>query len=257
MHTTLLTQGLARKCCLLLAEIGAHERRPELHANANFGICVNNALNIKRGFWRLPKASNSTGVSPLGSTPESGGYASNATAAHRSSSSGQGSSITRVDSDSSPQNLAGIPYESPSSIKLVDRPNYLWEPADARQQSGGEYHLDTDRVGNSVPIRSSNLGGNAIGGMYAETERIQMAWSRAFEDSAQIVDGQRKTFSFGEGAAVAAMNSEGGYGLTREKEKLFDDWGKVVNGQNVGVESMVSADGLFGKLNYRNTGPKP
>ncbi|WWC69552.1 uncharacterized protein I206_103494 [Kwoniella pini CBS 10737] len=44
---------------------------PELTPNANFGACVSNALNIKRGFWRLKQTSNSTGASPFGSTPES------------------------------------------------------------------------------------------------------------------------------------------------------------------------------------------
>ncbi|WWC61219.1 uncharacterized protein I303_103799 [Kwoniella dejecticola CBS 10117] len=44
---------------------------PELTPNANFGLCVANALNIKRGFWRLNKTSASTGASPFGSTPDS------------------------------------------------------------------------------------------------------------------------------------------------------------------------------------------
>ena len=44
--------------------------RPELGANADLGACVLNALNIKRGFWYLPRSAN--GLSPFSNnTPES------------------------------------------------------------------------------------------------------------------------------------------------------------------------------------------
>ncbi|WWD15819.1 hypothetical protein CI109_100243 [Kwoniella shandongensis] len=45
---------------------------PELHANADFGACVANALNIKRGYWRIHPHSGSSTTSPFGSTPDSG-----------------------------------------------------------------------------------------------------------------------------------------------------------------------------------------
>jgi hypothetical protein len=36
------------------------------------GMCVSNALNVKRGYWRMtPNNSTSTGISPFGSTPDS------------------------------------------------------------------------------------------------------------------------------------------------------------------------------------------
>ena len=77
--------------------------RPELE-NANLGLCVQNALNIKRGFWRIsPNQSYSSGISPSTSTPESAAYASSA-AGHGQMSSASGSnksgSLRRIDSDS-------------------------------------------------------------------------------------------------------------------------------------------------------------
>lgn len=70
---------------------------PILHPKADFGICVANALNVKRGYWRVTKhfgqASTqaqvfSAGPSPFGSTPDSAGQMHHA---------GQGA---RIESDS-------------------------------------------------------------------------------------------------------------------------------------------------------------
>ncbi|WVQ98640.1 hypothetical protein IAU59_005770 [Kwoniella sp. CBS 9459] len=46
---------------------------PELTPTSDLGICILNALNVKRGYWRIarPTNSTSTGASPFGSTPES------------------------------------------------------------------------------------------------------------------------------------------------------------------------------------------
>ncbi|KAK4684511.1 hypothetical protein P7C73_g5665, partial [Tremellales sp. Uapishka_1] len=45
---------------------------PELRRDSNFGLLVINALNIKRGYWRLspPAPTQSADVSPMESTPE-------------------------------------------------------------------------------------------------------------------------------------------------------------------------------------------
>lgn len=83
--------------------------RPELHPAADFGQCILNALNIKRGFWRKwSDIAGNVGASPFGSTPESAAYASSA-AGHggsATSTTGTGSAtdrsanITRISSDS-------------------------------------------------------------------------------------------------------------------------------------------------------------
>ena len=61
----------------LAAHYPEHPRpgAPELTPSSDIGRCMINALNIKRGYWRLPRAANSnqqpSGISPFGSTPES------------------------------------------------------------------------------------------------------------------------------------------------------------------------------------------
>jgi hypothetical protein len=68
---------------------------PELHPGSDFGKCIINALNIKRGYWRLPRAANSnqapSGISPFGSTPESVGQASGSGSSGTSTAVGSGS----------------------------------------------------------------------------------------------------------------------------------------------------------------------
>ncbi|WRT67022.1 uncharacterized protein IL334_003988 [Kwoniella shivajii] len=46
---------------------------PELTPTSNFGYCIANALNIKRGFWRLKGQLTPASDSPFGSTPDSRG----------------------------------------------------------------------------------------------------------------------------------------------------------------------------------------
>ena len=66
----------------LAAHYPEHPRpgAPELGPNADLGRCIINALNIKRGYWRLPRSANSgqaaSGISPFDSTPESSGSGS-------------------------------------------------------------------------------------------------------------------------------------------------------------------------------------
>ena len=85
-------------------------RRPELHPAADFGQCILNALNIKRGYWRKwNEIAGNVGQSPFGSTPDTAAYASSAAAAGgsaQSGSAGTGSAtngsarISRISSDS-------------------------------------------------------------------------------------------------------------------------------------------------------------
>ena len=64
-----------------------------------------NALNVKRGFWRISKyQSQSSGVSPYTSTPESAAYASSAAGLRgpgSTSGSSKAASVHRVNSDAS------------------------------------------------------------------------------------------------------------------------------------------------------------
>lgn len=59
----------------LAAHYPEHPRpgAPDLYPGCDLGRCIINALNIKRGYWRLPKQAPPAGISPFESTPESTG----------------------------------------------------------------------------------------------------------------------------------------------------------------------------------------
>ena len=59
----------------LVAHYPEHPRpgAPELYPGCDLGKCIINALNIKRGYWKLPKQAPPAGISPFESTPESTG----------------------------------------------------------------------------------------------------------------------------------------------------------------------------------------
>jgi len=113
--------------------------RPELHPNADFGICILNALNIKRGYWRsfnqIP-SNNSAGVSPMGSTPGSAAYASSAAgrsgsisgAVSGSSSHQSGSRISAGPLRDSPNSIQpSQPYDTNGPMGLASlMPNAPW-----------------------------------------------------------------------------------------------------------------------------------
>jgi len=94
----------------LAAHYPEHPRpgAPELGPNADLGKCIINALNIKRGYWRLPRASNSgqaaSGISPFDSTPESSGSGSGSGygSSNQYINQGQGNLMGRWSEDSSP-----------------------------------------------------------------------------------------------------------------------------------------------------------
>lgn len=67
----------------LAAHYPEHPRpgAPELGQGADLGKCIINALNIKRGYWKLPRSATSNpaqaaGISPYENTPESSGSGS-------------------------------------------------------------------------------------------------------------------------------------------------------------------------------------
>ena len=122
-HAQLIEYFLDRACNPTIEKLAAHYPEhprpgaPELGPGADLGKCIINALNIKRGYWRLPRSSNSgqaaSGISPFDTTPESSGSGSG---------SGSGSSYQYVNpgqgykgqwsEDSSP-NGANNPFIAP------------------------------------------------------------------------------------------------------------------------------------------------
>ena len=109
-------------------------RRPELHDNADLGVCVINALNIKRGYWRLPPGLRySADISPFGSTPESLNYMSSTAGHGFASSASSGShnqaSLQLVDSNSPSRAYAGLGNGSET------RAFEPWVPLDAAARS--------------------------------------------------------------------------------------------------------------------------
>lgn len=81
-HAQLIEYFLDRSSNPTFEKLAAHYPEhprpgaPELHANADLGRCIINALNIKRGYWRLPRPAQGqypqqpAGISPFGSTPD-------------------------------------------------------------------------------------------------------------------------------------------------------------------------------------------
>ena len=84
-HAQLIEYFLDRSTNPSLEKLAAHYPEhprpgaPELHPGCDLGRCIINALNIKRGYWRLPKQAPPAGISPFESTPESLGQASGST----------------------------------------------------------------------------------------------------------------------------------------------------------------------------------
>lgn len=78
-HAQLIEYFLDRATNPSLEKLAAHYPEhprpgaPELHPGCDLGRCIINALNIKRGYWRLPRQVAPAGISPFGSTPESVG----------------------------------------------------------------------------------------------------------------------------------------------------------------------------------------
>ncbi|WWC85393.1 uncharacterized protein L201_000256 [Kwoniella dendrophila CBS 6074] len=119
---------------------------PELTPTSNFGLCVANALNIKRGFWRVHIQTASAGASPFGSTPESMGSGSHASRPHASSSSSVSHQLSDADSPNHP-------HDGPKSQQQTFRQNTSNEA------------METDSPPNGVPSKN-NSGVNTEAGRW-------------------------------------------------------------------------------------------
>jgi hypothetical protein len=134
---------------------------PSLHPQADFGICVLNALNIKRGYWRIKKdhhyppsgSSRSTGPSPFAMTPESGGGVAGV---------GVGA---RIETES-PQEQIGSASRSGSA-------SHTTTLADVSTEEGGSWssHIGVGRAGKArmsdfEPSRSASWGTSSKEGFY-------------------------------------------------------------------------------------------
>lgn len=173
--------------------------RPELHANAHLGACVLNALNVKRGFWRIPQGqTHSTGVSPYTSTPESAAYASSAAGQGQPSSSSSKSAsatVNRVDSDSPRGVFGGVGYGG------GDNPGIFKVPGDDKQRTPDSDAVRTfDNNGNVVDGQVKIFANQAAGGRANQAERQAMPsltreMEKRFDSFLELSSsGQRKSF---------------------------------------------------------------
>ncbi len=197
--------------------------RPELHANSHLGKCVLNALNVKRGFWRMSSDMiASSGVSPYGSTPESAAYASSA-AGHRSGStsdSNKSASVHRIDSSDSPRGLTGT-----SSYASEDRSAQGKVPnANRVPDSDPMKHLDS--MAKVVEGQASTFFINSAEEQAKNPEKRRL-WEQ-YDNTGKTVDGQVAMFppyTAEARAALAAEHSSASQsltGTTANMEKAFD-----------------------------------
>lgn len=205
-HAQLIEYFLDRAANPTLEKMEAHypvhprSGAPELHSNAHFGICVANALNVKRGFWRIsPNLSHSNGVSPYGSTPESAAYASSS-AGHgqpssATSASGGGSSksatINRMNSGSPRSGLNGVGY----GLDIL--PTTLRGPGDAHGIEA-TYRFNADKRAR-LEACDSVVDGQVTVDMFFEKTGLEpnltADMEKRFDSVSDVVDGQRSVFS--------------------------------------------------------------
>lgn len=116
---------------------------PPLLPDSHLGLCVMNALNVKRGFWRVPRSSRaghaSAGVSPLDSTPGSTGASGSASAGSRggggvngktgSSVSGNGNGNTTKATKSSSGSAEHSPHYGTNTSGSGTRPSGISVPS--------------------------------------------------------------------------------------------------------------------------------
>jgi len=230
---------------------------PELHTNSDFGLCIMNALNIKRGFWRKwADISANVGRTPLGSTPDTTAYASSTAgyggAPHSGGGSGSGTEasayISRISSDS-PHSLSGIPTSGTSgSVGGGGGPGNNGTPFSNGtspdvgcfniKNNKGTFKESVTESPESVPVSSldpRNYPPPMPGMTYMETDLgrrypIPMAYNAQQTSYAQSTP--VNTTSKG-GAAVTGVNGNGGQtngnddgqpgrGLSKEMETFFD-----------------------------------
>ena len=183
---------------------------PELHPNANFGICILNALNVKRGYWRSPGSLTSAGVSPFGSTPDSVAGASSAAQGRPGSASGGSGSASRVsaahiDSNSphtdSPHSAPGsrsasvnVGTEKPFNLNSTQ---WFISPDATNNATNMQFPTkspEQERQGSlSEPPKSAGANMPKVGGDAADLNPVFENYFNAIGAKA-MVDGQRVTF---------------------------------------------------------------
>ncbi|OCF39471.1 hypothetical protein I317_06745 [Kwoniella heveanensis CBS 569] len=139
---------------------------PELTPTSDLGICILNALNVKRGFWRIgPKAqSTSIGASPLGSTPESmtGG-----------GSGGRGNYASASTSSSVSNHLDG---KSPNDSRSPDGARGKWNGAGwENNHPHGPVHQDSMDSNASM----SSTAGPSLANYGGQTQNYNPCWDPA------------------------------------------------------------------------------
>ncbi len=180
-----------------------------------------NALNVKRGYWRIPpNHSHSSGVSPLGSTPESATYASSAAGQGQSSSasgSNKGATVRRMDSDSPRGAFSGAGYGSTG-----DGPRR----SEMRRSSSAK-DVEAQVTCQSVQEQSKAQGLQT----FPPTVDLAPDVGKMFDSHSTIMNGQRASF-WGthpvEGGSIAKSKS------TPKVEKRFDSIPSVVFEQKQG-----------------------
>ncbi|WVQ70202.1 uncharacterized protein L199_008427 [Kwoniella botswanensis] len=206
---------------------------PELTPTANFGLCVSNALNIKRGFWRLPKQSTSTGASPFGSTPESVASGSHASRPHASSSSSVSQHLSDHDSPKHPLETLGLRGQTQPSLH--------------RNASGTEA-MDTDPVDQfkdftpCVPARpSATTAKSDQQSTLSETGLCDMAPPPSGKNTFHKADGRSASLDSNNNSGGSGPGSGAAFdislpGITPVTQEMMD---------KIASRGVLSADGQY------------
>ncbi|WVF72289.1 hypothetical protein IAT40_007102 [Kwoniella sp. CBS 6097] len=123
---------------------------PELTPTSDLGICILNALNVKRGFWRIAPQTHpaSTGASPFGSTPESMASAGGGSRGNLASASTSTSVSNHLDGNSPNDS------RSPDGGR-ANRSGSTWES----HQPRGPVHQDSTDSNASMNSEAGNGSG--------------------------------------------------------------------------------------------------
>ncbi|ORY32255.1 hypothetical protein BCR39DRAFT_523592 [Naematelia encephala] len=188
---------------------------PELHPNANFGECILNALNVKRGFWAANVRLGASSPSPFGSTPESA-----------TNPNSRGSRAQSVHSASGASNdLRGADIE-----KTWQRP---W----------GFKKTATESPSSEEPALCASIRQSSTSSNTSPLSRVQVTPDGGVEGQAQT---QQQTgynssgaggagSGGGDGGIKADSGQSGVSTLTKEAEDAFEARSRVVDGQRMGM----------------------
>jgi hypothetical protein len=250
--------------------------RPELHPNADFGICIMNALNIKRGYWKAydQSHSSSSGISPMGSTPGSMAYVSSAAGPSTSNSiNGKNGNNNNNPSSSnhSGSNISGGPLRESPGIYVPDQVEsnvafpygnsiaYMpWSgPVNGQRVDNQGQGASIDTI--SPPLATSKQNSDPFAQANYTSEKAQSTSnSNAYESGIAMPFGStvhaetRGFFGFmppsSTGVAVENQNTgdlsgleDGQAGLTKGAREMFDHASSVNGGKGAPFPA-----GLFG-----------